>query len=175
MVVAPCLTVKLHPDWSLVIDLFSVSSFLMKNSAIQNTQIIHYSSITPARRKHQLLSQNAAVLLLGCQVPVQLLRQGQILGPGGLPQGVLERAMLEEMLTGHWGRSSGRVVFRRVSWSGQSLGLSGPRTASPSGADPRARWSSAGCPGAGNAGSDAHWSLERCCRDTLPTVLSLSC
>ena len=27
----------------------------------------------------------------GCQVPVQLLRQGQTLGPGGLPQGVLER------------------------------------------------------------------------------------
>ena len=31
-----------------------------------------------------------------------------------------------------------------------SLGLPGPRTASPS--DPLARWSSAGCPGAGNAG-----------------------
>ena len=46
------------------------------------------SSITAARRKHQLLS----VLLRAARSPaVQLLRQEQILGPDGLPQGVLER------------------------------------------------------------------------------------
>ena len=32
----------------------------------------------------------------------KLLHQGQILGPGGLPQGVLEQAVLGKLLAGHW-------------------------------------------------------------------------
>ena len=39
---------------------------------------------------------------LGCQVPVQRPRQRQVLGPSGLPQGVMERAVLEKILTAHW-------------------------------------------------------------------------
>ena len=56
-----------------------------------------------------------------------------------------------------------------------SLGLPGPHTASPSEADPRARHSFAGCPGAGSAGEVARWSLERCCRGTFFTAQLSSC
>ena len=38
---------------------------------------------------------------------MQLFRQGQILGAGGHRQGILERATLEEMLTGHWSGVAG--------------------------------------------------------------------
>ena len=48
-----------------------------------------------------------------------------------------------------------------------SLGLPGPREASPSEADPRSRRPSAGCSGAGSAGGDAHRSGVAH-RDTTP-------
>ena len=80
--------------------------------------------------------------------------------------------------------ADGLLLLPRSVWTGNTSashrcrrppqGLSGSRTVSPSGADPRARRPSAGCSRAGNAGGDAHWSLERCCRGAFPTMLSSS-
>ena len=66
--------------------------------------------LTPCSQllKTLALLTHAAVLLKGCKVPVQLLHHFQILGPGGLQQGVLEWAVLEELLfTGHWNDATG--------------------------------------------------------------------
>ena len=67
--------------------------------------------IVTAKWKHQLLSHFVAVLLSAARSPTAY-PSGEILGAGGLPQGVLERAALEEMLTGHWSGVAG-VHFRQ--------------------------------------------------------------
>ena len=57
-----------------------------------------------------------------------------------------------------------------------SFGLPGLHTDSLSRTDPWARGSSAGCPGAGNAGEGDHWSLKWCCSSSIfLTVLFSSC
>ena len=52
---------------------------------------------------------SAAAVLRAVRYPYKLLRQGQILRPDDPPQGVLEQAVLQEMLTGHCGVLQGHI------------------------------------------------------------------
>ena len=106
------------------------------------------SLTTTSKWKHQLPSQC-------CQVPVQFLHQGLILGLDGLLQIVLEQ-------TEPWVRWSpadcpradrtlGRMVSCRVSWSRQILRLDGLLQGVLEWTDPQVGRSPAGCPGVGRS------------------------
>ena len=62
------------------------------------------SSVATIRREHLLY----AVIFVGRPGPRTYSLPGEDhVGPGGLPQGVLEQAVLEDLLNGHWSGVAG--------------------------------------------------------------------